>query len=62
MGAGFLPKGTVKIVRVIKDENKLREIARILEIPDAERDQVTSVEIHIVSSEVLNPKRGDKKK
>jgi hypothetical protein len=56
--AGAERKGTFNIVRQVKvDEETLKEIARLLGIPEAERDQLISGTIYIGISPTTT--RGD---
>jgi hypothetical protein len=62
MGAGFLPKGTFKIVHYVEvDDDTLRKIGELLKIPAAELSRLHSGSIHVLSKSG-SPKKGARKK
>jgi hypothetical protein len=56
-GGGPGKKGTFKMVRYVTlDEDKLKKLADLLGIPAAERDDLSSGEIHIVPTKSKSKK------
>jgi hypothetical protein len=65
-GGGPVPKGTFKIVRYVSlNKAKLKQLAKLLEIPASDADDIFSGEIHIVPDDIqeswTKPKTKSKK-
>jgi hypothetical protein len=62
-GGGPIPKGTFKVVRYVTlNQTQLSKIAEILGIPENERGEVFSGEVHIVPESITRQFPGKKRR